>query len=153
MTNGIPVGSVTVRAVGTKTFTAQTGSNGIYTISLTNVPLGTYEVCATPPLGYRMSAPSSGCKQVIARQSKAYPELVELETDGNIALKGAVVSFHLLRNMDNGCPTEGPEVCGKDGRTYYNSCFAMKAGAEVSYSGECRLGGGQDEAVSAGRTN
>jgi hypothetical protein len=153
MTSGIPVGGAALRATGPKTVTAQTRSNGAYTLSFINAPLGTYEVCVTPPSGYRLGASSSGCEQVIVRQSKDYPELLELETDGRTAFKSQVVNFLVLRTMDNGCSTEGPQACGKDGRTYYNSCFAMKAGAEVSYSGECRLGGGQDEAVSAGRTN
>ncbi|MBN2121521.1 hypothetical protein JW721_00475 [Candidatus Micrarchaeota archaeon] len=35
------------------------------------------------------------------------------------------------------CPQGGPEVCGSDGLTYSNSCLANKAGAAVSYEGEC----------------
>ena len=29
-------------------------------------------------------------------------------------------------------------VCGKDGKTYSNDCFALAAGAEISHQGECR---------------
>lgn len=29
-------------------------------------------------------------------------------------------------------------VCGQDGRTYSNSCFAGAAGVEIDYQGECK---------------
>ena len=36
------------------------------------------------------------------------------------------------------CITLWDPVCGKDGKTYSNSCFAQLAGAEVDYKGECK---------------
>jgi len=36
------------------------------------------------------------------------------------------------------CITLWDPVCGKDGKTYSNSCFAKLAGAEVDYKGECK---------------
>jgi hypothetical protein len=53
------------------------------------------------------------------------------------------------------CPQGGPEVCGADGVSYPNSCLANKAGAAVSYEGECTsncsdMDGGKEALVAAG---
>lgn len=36
------------------------------------------------------------------------------------------------------CPTLWDPVCGKDGKTYSNKCFAKLAEVEIDYIGECR---------------
>ena len=36
------------------------------------------------------------------------------------------------------CPTLWSPVCGKDGKTYSNKCFARIAGTEIDYRGVCK---------------
>ena len=69
MTDGVlaPAG-VVIRAIGPKTVTTQTRSDGYYTLSFTNTPVGTYDVCITPPSGYTANPPS-GCENVVIRLS------------------------------------------------------------------------------------
>lgn len=96
MTSGIPMADIAMRAVGPKTVTTQTRSDGSYTLSFTNAPLGTYDVCVTLPSGYTMNPPS-GCETVIVRLSEQYVKTLELINNGHSALHGTAIGFTLLR--------------------------------------------------------
>lgn len=68
--------------------------------------------------------------------------------DGRIIIKkddkGCVAEFKCvipaeieIRPTPTACITLWNPVCGKDGKTYSNSCFAKLAGVEIDYQGEC----------------
>lgn len=83
---------------------------------------------------------------------KIQPPAPEFCQEGRIVPKrdekGCLISFECVIPAEIELP-ERPEkpaacitlwdpVCGKDGKTYSNSCFAKLAGIEVAYKGECR---------------
>lgn len=73
MSDGTPLSGVTVSVSGPRMLSTQTQSNGQFTLSLYNAPVGTYTTCITPPNGFTF--PSAGdppCEEVT----------VELLTDG-----------------------------------------------------------------------
>jgi len=51
------------------------------------------------------------------------------------------------------CPTQGPPVCGCDGKTYANECELLKAGARPDKQGACGNGEGNSGNKKACQSN
>ncbi|HEY4499045.1 MAG TPA: hypothetical protein VJH94_03205, partial [Candidatus Paceibacterota bacterium] len=85
---------ITIQGSGLKTFSTETRSDGSYTLSFKNTPLGTYSVCATLPAGYRSSA---SCETVVVKLSEQYVKTLELIVNGNSAFHGTSIIFYADR--------------------------------------------------------
>ena len=42
------------------------------------------------------------------------------------------------------CMDQYEPVCGKDGQTYTNGCYALRAGTEIAFDGDCVTGRGSN---------
>jgi len=96
MTSGTPMAGLSVRALGAASASAVTQSNGSYTLSFTNAPTGTYDICISIPSGYTRNPPSE-CERVIVIRSLLYDKTLEFSNNGHKALHGTAINFYLIR--------------------------------------------------------
>lgn len=97
MTNGTPIPGVVIRATGPTGATAQTQSNGAYTLVFTNAGEGTYEMCIVVPSGYTPPHDPSVCEGVTVRL--VGDKTLELTVNGNAALHNTGLNYNLMREQ------------------------------------------------------
>jgi len=84
----------------------------------------------------------------IRAEDRACPQIEKPAADfcsnGRIIIKkddaGCVIGFSCVRPTDTSaaCTYLWEPVCGQNGRTYSNKCFAEQAGVKIAYRGQCK---------------
>ena len=86
----------------------------------------------------RYEAPSSEIKSVeVAKPTIQERESIMKPTEPAPVPRMEVKLVPDTRSVETVCALQYSPICGADGKTYSNECFAKAAGIEIKYKGEC----------------
>jgi len=78
-------------------------------------------------------------RQKIEQNRQMIQERVQNIEKDTLQLRERIQEQTREQTREQVCITLWAPVCGKDGKTYSNTCFAKAAGVEIAYKGKCKV--------------